>query len=271
MSVSRKDIAEAFRAAGCVPGDTVMIHSSMKSIGHVDGNGTAVFDGVLDAAGPGGTVATPSLWYNGKPAERRKEDFDVNSSPAYVGYLPEAMRLDPRSYRSNHFSHAVCAIGARAKELTQDHGNGKLFPCPWDDGAFAEVSPWSKFYQWNALYCFIGVDMDTCTIKHYIESRIVDELLQTLPPERYNDFRMQLGHDCGGGLRMSYNGVKMRERLEELGLIKKVSLGNTTLMTLRTRALVDTTMDILRRELKDWCLTAFYDWSCQVREAAQKN
>ena len=59
MEISRKDVRDAFIAAGCVPGDTVMFHSSLKSMGHVDGGAATVYDGILDAAG---TFQTHSMF-----------------------------------------------------------------------------------------------------------------------------------------------------------------------------------------------------------------
>ena len=271
MSVTRKDVAKAFADAGCIASDVVMFHSSLKSMGYVDGGAGAVYNGVLDAAGENGTVAVPSLWYNGKPDERPKELFDVNSSPAYVGTIPEAVRSDPRSYRSNNFSHAVCAIGAKAAELTQDHGKGKLYPAPWGDEAFAEVSPWSKLYSWNALYCFIGVDMDKCTIKHYIESRFIDSFLQKLPENRRQDFRLLLAHDCvTPALPWAYySGVKMRSELEAHGLITKVKLGNADVMALRTQPLVDTTFEILLSDPQKWFTRELCAWIDKARANAE--
>lgn len=270
MEISRKDVRDAFIAAGCVPGDTVMFHSSLKSMGHVEGGAATVYDGILDAAGPCGTVAVPSLWYDGTP-ERTRDKFDVNTSPTYVGVIPETFRKDPRAFRSNNFSHAVCAIGARAEELTRDHGKGRQYPSPWGDDAFAEISPWSKFYEWNALYCFIGVDMNTCTMKHYIESRYVEELLQMLPPERYREFRSQIAEDCKSIFWIFYPGAKMRIRLEEMGMLRMVKLGNATVISIRTRPLVHACLDILRAEPQNWCTPEFHQWICSVKKAAAEN
>lgn len=268
MNVTKQDIKAAFIAAGCVESDVVMFHSSLKSMGHVEGGAAAVYEAVIEAVGKDGTVAVPSLWYNGNREERPKEKFDVRTSPTYVGTIPETFRQDSRAFRSNDFSHAVCAIGARAEELTRDHGEGRLYPSPWNDRAFAEISPWGKLYDWNALYCFIGVDMNTCTIKHYIESRFVDGLLRLLPPEKYTQFRMQIAHDCTSSFWFYYSGVEMRKKLEERGLIRKVALGNTVLMAIRTRPLVDVTLEILSAAPQEWCTKDFYKWICQVRETA---
>ena len=270
MTVSRADVEKAFIEAGCVKADTVMFHSSLKSMGTVEGGASAVYNGILDATGPDGTVAAPSLWFNGNPEERPEKLFDVNTSPAYVGTIPEALRLDPRAFRSNHFSHAVCAIGARAQELTQDHGKGKLYPAPWSDRAFAEVSPWGKLYSWNALYCFIGVKMDTCTIKHYVEARVTDHFLQKLPEDKRNAFRMLLAHDCTTPHLpwAYYSGLKMQSALEERGIITTTMLGNAVLMALRTQPLVDTTTEILLAEPQEWFTTEFCKWIDKVLENA---
>lgn len=92
--VGRQDIAAAFRGAGAQPGDLLLFHSSLKSMGHVDEGAQAVIDGALDAVAPGGTVAVPTLWYNGKPLERKEEDFDLKTSPAWNGLVAETMRQD---------------------------------------------------------------------------------------------------------------------------------------------------------------------------------
>jgi len=265
--VTRRDIAAAFRAAGAVRGDTVMFHGSLRSMGCVQGGAAAVIDGILDASSPGGTVGAATLWYNGNPAECRKEDFDAETSPTWTGLLAETLRKDPRSLRSNSFSHSVSAVGARARELTERHGEGRPYPSPWSEESFSEISPWSKFYLWNALYAFIGVDMDTCTMKHYIESRFVAELLDQLPPERYTEFRSQIAMDCKSILWIFYPGAQMRARLEEKGLVTKIPLGNTTLMTIRTRPLVDATLDILRAAPEAWCSPEFASWIARVKAA----
>ena len=270
MSVTRTDIVSAFRQAGVVQGDTVMFHGSLSSLGFVEGGASAVYEGILEAASPGGTVGAATLWYNGNPEECPKEKFDVETSPTWTGALAETLRRDRRSLRSSSFSHSVSAIGARAEELTRGHGEGRPYPSPWSEQSFAEVSPWSKFYLWNALYCFIGVDMNTCTMKHYIESRFVEGLLQTLKPERYDEFRSELARDCQSVFWIFYPGAKMREALEERGLVRRTPVGNTTLLSIRTRPLVDASLEILRADPQKWCTPEFYDWILRLEKAAEK-
>ena len=61
VQVTREDVTCAAREVGVVPGDTLLFHSSLSSMGTVVGGPDAVIDGFLDAVGPEGTVAVPTL------------------------------------------------------------------------------------------------------------------------------------------------------------------------------------------------------------------
>src|SRR3546814_6502991 len=49
-------LAADLKALGVVPGDVLMVHSSMKSLGFVAGGAQAVVEALLSAVGPEGTV-----------------------------------------------------------------------------------------------------------------------------------------------------------------------------------------------------------------------
>ena len=265
VHVEKKDIAEAYKRAGAVMGDTIVYHGSMKSIGYVEGGASALIDGILEACAPGGTVAIGTLWYNGKPEERPPEKFDVAASPAYNGAMAEAMRLDKRALRSNNFSHAVSAVGARKEELTMNHGGGKKYPTPWNEEAFAEVSPWTKFYLWNALYTFIGVDFNVCTMKHFMESRLVDHYLSLLPVELRKEYRMKLAHDLNKGLWCFFDMREMQKIYEEKNLVSFTFLGNAPLLAIRTRPLVDEGLRQLKKAPEKWLSKECMAWVEEVR------
>ena len=265
-SIKAEDIAAAFRRVGAIPGDLLLFHGSMKSMGHVDGGPRTVVEGVLDSVSPGGTIAIPTLWYTGNlPDRSREEDFVPETSPSWNGAMAEAVRQDPRSIRSHHWTHSVSAIGPRAAELTADHGKGRPYPAPWSETAFAEISPWSHLYEWNALYAFIGVDMNSCTMKHWIESRYAAGILDLLPAERQREFRMKLAYERNSGLRCGINGLQMQQYLEELGIIRKTTLGNAAVMALRTRPMVESMLKRLKAEPEKWFSPEFLAWQEEVQ------
>ena len=263
--VGISDIAAALRRLGAQPGDTVMYHGSMKSLGHVIGGPTAMIDGVLESA-PGVTAAMATLWYDGHPENFREEDFDLKNSPAWNGAMAEAMRQDPRSVRSNHWTHSVSAVGPRAVELTAGHGEGKPYPSPWSEKAFAEISPWSRLYEWNALYVFFGVTMRCCTMKHWIESRYLADFLAKFPPEQYQERRQELMYERKPGLRFLFMAEPFQQHLEEAGLVRRTTLGDAQVRAIRTRVLVEETARELVARPEVYFPKEFVDWMNRKRK-----
>ena len=228
-----KEIAQAYQRAGAVAGDPIVYYGSMISIGHVEGGANAIIDGILKAGAPG-AAAVGTFWYNGRPAERPPEKFDAATSPSCNGLMAEAMRLAPRTLRSDHFSHSVSAAGAGKEELTRNHGGGKQKPTPWNDEAFAEISPRTKFCLWNTLYTFIGVVFNICTMKHFLESRLVDHCLSLLPEKLRNEYRLKLAHDVNKDVRCFIDMCRMQKIYEEKELVTVTTLRNAKLLYLHT-------------------------------------
>jgi len=263
IKVTRADVAAAARSVGIVPGDTVMFHSSLSSMGWVVGGPNAVIDGFLDAVGPGGTVAVPTLWLSRSEPERISE-WDVNTSPSKVGLITEVFRKRPDSVRSNNPSHSVSAIGARAVELTRDHGIGPRICC-FGDEAFARVSPWQKFYDWNAAYCFIGVDLTVNTMRHFMECLIVERLLAEAPPHKRDELADQVQRRTKDGVWPHHNSQLMEARLDKLGLMRYSKIGSATLRCVRAKPMVDTCIGILMAEPEEWFDAEFLQWMRQAR------
>jgi aminoglycoside 3-N-acetyltransferase len=202
----------------------------------------------------------PSLWYHGKEPQQDPRDFDARTSPSYVGALSEALRTDPRSVRSNDFSHSVSAIGARAVELTAGHDTCPPLHTPWSVRAFSDGSPWARLYEWNALYAFIGVTMRVCTMKHYLEARIVAESLRRARAERRAEIESRLTRFGVPGLWPFYNSEEAGELLARRGLVRVARIGSAALRAIRTRTLVDETFKLLREQPEVWFNPAFLAW-----------
>ena len=100
VHVTMDDVRDAFTRIGAKAGDVVMFHGSLSSMGTVDGGVTTVYDGVLAATAPHGTVAMPSLWYDGTKERENPRLFDVKTSPVYVGALAEGLRRRIRDLRT---------------------------------------------------------------------------------------------------------------------------------------------------------------------------
>jgi aminoglycoside 3-N-acetyltransferase len=266
IQVHRSDVAAAAGAVGIVPGDTVMFHSSLSSMGTVVGGPNAVIDGFLDAVGPEGTVAAPTLWWHHTDPPMRLEDWDIDRSPSYPGLITEAFRQRPDGVRSNNPTHSVSAIGARARELTRDHGRSGLRLCVFGDTAFAEESPWQRLYEWDAAYCFVGVDFTVNTMGHYCETVFVERALRGCPPGRRAELEAQVHRFGKPGIWPRHSFQAMGERLAEMGLVRFGRIGSATLRCTRTRPMVDNILAILDGEPEAWFDAEFRAWLAKARE-----
>lgn len=165
------------RRLGVRPGDTLMLHASLRRIGaRRDGpvDAAAVLDAVEDAASPGGTLLMTMGalddhdWVNGRPEEEREAlladatPFDPLATPVQpdVGVLAEVFRTRPGTLVSNHPEGRFGASGARAPELLHD--------VPWDD-YYGPGSPLERFVAAGGRVLRIGADADTTTLLHHAE------------------------------------------------------------------------------------------------------
>ncbi|MEV5899524.1 AAC(3) family N-acetyltransferase, partial [Streptomyces sp. NPDC052127] len=129
--VTRDSLAAELRALGVEPGEILLVHSSLSSLGWVCGGAVAVVRGLLDAIGPDGTLVVPTqsgdlsdpaLWSN-PPVPAQWWERIRTAMPAYdplitpalgVGVIPETVRTWPGALRSAHPQTSFAALGARA-------------------------------------------------------------------------------------------------------------------------------------------------------------
>lgn len=145
--------------SGLKQSDTVMIHSSVKSVGEVDGRADTILDVLMDYFGESGLLAMPTLtWSNVNAAQ---PVYKVNETPSVVGTLPELFRRRPGVIRSLHPTHSLAAFGKDAKAFVAGHEN---FDTPAGIG-----SPWHRLIGADAKIVFLGVYIGCNTFLHGVE------------------------------------------------------------------------------------------------------
>jgi len=142
---------------GVRAGDTILVHSSFKSLGPVPGGIETVVQGLLRAIGPSGTLLMPALTYRLRPPEI----FDPRGTPVIVGAIPEYFRTRPGTRRSVHPTHSVCAVGREAHDYLDDHGLDST-PC-------GPHSPFHKITQRGAKILMLGCGLKPNTTMHVLE------------------------------------------------------------------------------------------------------
>ncbi|WP_406009636.1 AAC(3) family N-acetyltransferase [Streptomyces sp. NBC_00637] len=178
--VTRDSLAAELRALGVEPGEILLVHSSLRSLGWVCGGAVAVVLGLLDAIGPDGTLVVPTqsgdlsdpaLWSN-PPVPAQWWERIRATMPAYdplitpalgVGVIPETVRTWPGALRSAHPQTSFAALGPRAAELVEGHA---------PDCRLGEHSPLARLEKAGARVLLLGAGYHTCTSFHLAEYRI---------------------------------------------------------------------------------------------------
>ncbi len=226
---TRERLAIDLAGCGLTRGDVVIVHSSLKSLGVVDGGADTVIDALLDVIGEEGTLCVPTIIHtSGIP----REPFDMDTSPSEVGLITETLRTRPGAVRSNHPTHSVAAIGKRACELVAGHESAQGPWTPWGPAAFGKGSPWDKLREWDCVCVLLGVDFSVCTFFHYAQIRFVERHqpshAQAVPWPNFDHRRM------GGILRSE---LRLKPRM----------VGCAKTYVVRVRAIVDITMETLEK------------------------
>ena len=137
---------------------TLFVHSSMKSIGEVEGGADTVLD-ALSSYMEDGLLVLPTHTWDQVTADNPK--YDPVNSPCCTGVLTELFRKRKGVVRSLHPTHSVAALGKGSHDYIE--GAEQLdTPC-------SKGSPYGKLLDQQATIILIGVDLKRNTFIHAIE------------------------------------------------------------------------------------------------------
>jgi len=181
--VTRRDLVFDLRKLGVEPGQTLLVHASIRSIGLVDGGAAAVVGALREAVGRTGNVVVPTGTAENSVTSRAHKaliaqmtddevrafrrsmpGFDKDATPSTTGALGEALRTVAGAERSAHPQSSFAAIGPQAGYLMADH----RFDCH-----LGEYSPLAKLYKMKASILLLGVGYQACSAFHLAEYRYV--------------------------------------------------------------------------------------------------
>jgi aminoglycoside N3'-acetyltransferase len=164
--VTRAGLAQDLARLGIQRGDTVFLHSSLKSLGYVEGGASSVIGALQDAVGQEGTLLVPTYYLPAGTVKATCEMdgyvFDPRSHGTNMGRLPETFLDEAATHRSVHPTHSVSAWGRHAEYLTEAHHRAPSI--------FGEGSPWQRFVGLEgAKVLGLGISMGPVTFYHVLE------------------------------------------------------------------------------------------------------
>ena len=164
-------LAAGLARLGIAQGDTLFIHSSLKSLGYVEGGAQAVIGALQDAVGPQGTLLLPTYYLPGgtvrATCDMKDYVFDPRRHGTHMGRLPEAFLASGNIHRSIHPTHSVSAWGRHAAGLTEAHHRAPSI--------FGTDSPWQRFIgREHAKVLGLGISMGPVTFYHALEDAMGD-------------------------------------------------------------------------------------------------
>ena len=129
--VLKETILDALEKVGVTSGQTIMVHTSLSSLGFVCGGAQTVIEALLESVGSDGTIMMPTQsWKNLDPTtgvhwEEPEEWWQMirDNWPAYdkditptntMGAVAEMFRKWPGTLRSDHPARSVAAYGKYA-------------------------------------------------------------------------------------------------------------------------------------------------------------
>jgi len=169
-SVTEKDLGKVFSELGIASGDNLMIHSSLGSLGRVEGGADTVLDALLSLIGPKGNLMLPTFTYT-RPLP--VPYFDPATTPARTGIIPETGRKRPGAIRSLHPTHSIAVIGPDAARLTQHHLSCR---------AIGIGSPLDLLGAMGGKILLLGVDQRTNSAIHVAEEYAETPKVSWYPP-----------------------------------------------------------------------------------------
>ncbi|MEL6343550.1 MAG: AAC(3) family N-acetyltransferase [Myxococcota bacterium] len=174
---TRADLIAHMRDLGVEPGRDLMLHSSMRKVGFIDGGAAEFIEALREVIGPAATLLMPTypmkvplLEYMSDPTP-----FDMVEDRSYMGRITDTFRKLPGAKRSGHPTHSVAALGPGAEDYTGTH---HLSQTPCGPGSpFARLSA-----QGGQILC-VGIGIGKVSSHHTIEDQVEPFPIQVYHPD----------------------------------------------------------------------------------------
>ena len=235
---TKEDLLKCLKEMELTGKEAIMVHSSMKSIGEVDGGADTVVDAFMEFFKEG-LFMTPTHTWNQMSAEYSV--FDRETEPACVGIIPNIFRKREGVIRSLHPTHSIAAYGKGAEEFLKGEENATS-PCP-------PGGCWDRLRDIDAKILLLGVTHTRNTYIHSVDEvmgipdRLTDEPTRmhiVMPDGTQKDVQMfrHFNKTLQTG-NFSDEFDKMKQAFYDLGAAKEVKFGDAACILCDAKKIFD--------------------------------
>lgn len=240
--LTKNNLVIKFKELGLESNDIVLVHSSFKSFGGVEGGPQTVIDSILEIIGNSGTLIVPTFNFD---FCEKDPVFDIINTPSKMGVITELVRNNPNSKRTKDPVYSFSIIGKYANELYKNdvensYGNNSIF---------------AKLREFNGKIMIVGLSYtNSMTFFHHIEE--MQKVEYRFPKEFHGKFinEKREEHHCSITFRVRDINKGVRTELDRMGkilekenIVKVKKIGKATVKLMNANTVFARTVNELNK------------------------
>lgn len=238
--MNKKEIKKGLKDLGLKKGDSVLLHSSFVSLGHVEGGPDTVIDAFLETLGNNGTLVVPTF--------------------GALGILTDTLKNRRGAVKSCCNGATVAALGASAVTLCHDHWKAETL--------HGKDTPYTRLAETGGYVCLLGVDQDRNTTLHSVEALLELPYLNI----HRGEFIDEKGKTRTGKWKYfpgpHRDFIRLDRFYRESGKMKIGRIGNAVVRLIKAKDLIDIGLR-LGKETPDFALCDNPNCTDCVRQRAE--
>ncbi len=237
--LSQTEIEQGLRRVGLDSGQVVLVHSAMRTFGHIEGGADSVVGAFLEVLGSQGTLVAPSFTF----CHEVEDDpiIDPLQDRSEMGIITETVRRRPEAKRSTAYRHSFAALGRRREVITEVDPSLSSFDLRSSFGVMLAL---------DTQIVLLGMPYSTSTSHHFAEWICEVPYRHTLALEvrvRRPDGSLHLQHmtdyqpkpGAGGAYYDRHTDFnRLGKMLEDRGLVGITAIGNAVVRRFAIRDLI---------------------------------
>lgn len=158
--INKEDILKQLEVFRVAVGKPVLVHTSLKAIGEIDGGAETLLSALISYfTKDGGLLCIPTHTWT-------KDVIDMRNSETCVGILSNVAVAHPDGVRSVHPTHSIKVFGDHDKALEFVREEAYVNTPTSPDGCYG------NFYREDGYILLIGVGHDKNTFLHCVEEKL---------------------------------------------------------------------------------------------------